>query len=56
MSLKKYTVQLKYSKDGKTGWTVTNVRVSAESDLSAIEQARSKYPHTKDIKIIRAEG
>ena len=46
-----YSLSFKYSNDGKN-WSSTTITVKAESDISAIEQVRSKYPYVKDIRVL----
>ena len=51
---KEYWVALRYSSG--TSWAATTVRVVAETESSAIAQARSKYSgcEIRDVKIVRS--
>ena len=51
--MKKYTISYKYSSNGQT-WTSTTDVVNAESDMGAILQIQSKYQYVKDIRIVNA--
>lgn len=49
--MKTYTIHLKYSTNNGKSWTGTTITVKAESDISAMMQAESKYPMVKEVKI-----
>ncbi len=40
--MKRYIVCVRYSMDGK-GWNGSTLTINAESDLSAMEQAKSRF-------------
>ncbi|WP_179946867.1 hypothetical protein [Fusobacterium sp.] len=49
--LKTYSIRIRHSKDGKS-WAITSIFVRAESDISALAQARSRYKYISDIRIL----
>lgn len=49
--MKTYSISFAYSRDGKS-WNRTSTSVKASSDSGAISQIKSRYPYTKDIKIM----
>lgn len=50
-NMKTYTIRVKHSKNGKS-WAITSIFVKAETDISAIEQAKSRYNYVAEISIL----
>lgn len=49
--MKTYSIGYRYSKNGSS-WTSTSSSVKAETELGAIAQIQSKYPHVQNIRIM----
>lgn len=49
--MKTYSISFSYSRNGSS-WTRTSTTVKATSDSGAIAQVKSRYPYTRDIRIM----